>query len=352
MFKRKVTSIILTIALCFTVLIPASIDNVYASSFVPTNLKCTVTEKNNIKLSWNGLDECDAEDLDDYYYEVQVKKPGASSYKFLDKVRLSSDGWDTYTTYVTPDKYGDYSFRVRVYFMFPECEDDVEAGDWWDEEEEEEDYDFYSIKSAEVKDLSEWKYTTCTVLGKVTLKAANKGSQKIKLTWNKSQGANGYKIYRSKSKNGKYKMVKKCTSGATTSWTDTTVSKNTKYFYYIVPTSKSGKTGKASAKVQCQAGVAKPTIKNVKLNTTSITVSWKKVANANGYEVYRATSKSGKYKKIKTIKSGNTLSYKDKHPVQGKTNYYKIKAYKTIDGKKCESSFSNIKSKKYTKMYI
>ena len=89
-----------------------------------------------------------------------------------------------------------------------------------------------------------------------------------------------------------------------------------------------------------------------KLSKPSITLSsgnkkayikWKKIAGANGYEIYRATSKSGKYSKIKTITSGSTTSYTNSKLTSKKTYYYKMRAYKNVSGKKVYSSFSAVK---------
>lgn len=56
----------------------------------------------------------------------------------------------------------------------------------------------------------------------------------------------------------------------------------------------------------------------------SITISWKKMNQANMYKVYRAEKKNGKYKLIKTVK-GNKISYTDKNVKLNKTYYYKVK---------------------------
>lgn len=55
-------------------------------------------------------------------------------------------------------------------------------------------------------------------------------------------------------------------------------------------------------------------------------VSWSKVSGASGYEVYRATSKSGTYKKIKTTK---TTSFRDTKLASKRKYYYRVRAYKT-----------------------
>ncbi|MDE6434394.1 MAG: Ig-like domain-containing protein [Lachnospiraceae bacterium] len=62
----------------------------------------------------------------------------------------------------------------------------------------------------------------------------------------------------------------------------------------------------------------------------SITVSWKKMEQANMYRVYRAGKKNGKYKLIKTVK-GNKTSYTDKNVKLNKTYYYKVKPV-TVNG--------------------
>jgi lactocepin len=68
-----------------------------------------------------------------------------------------------------------------------------------------------------------------------------------------------------------------------------------------------------------------------------VSVTWKKVDGATGYKIYRANSASGKYKVVKTIKSGKTVKWTNSKLKKGKTYRYKIKAYRTVDGKKVYS---------------
>ncbi|WP_455538673.1 hypothetical protein [Terrisporobacter sp.] len=65
-----------------------------------------------------------------------------------------------------------------------------------------------------------------------------------------------------------------------------------------------------------------------------------KISGASGYEVYRATSKSGKYSKIKTITKNSTVSYINSSLTKNKTYYYKVISYRTVSGKKIYSSYS------------
>ncbi|MBR4020755.1 MAG: hypothetical protein IKI99_05525 [Firmicutes bacterium] len=61
-------------------------------------------------------------------------------------------------------------------------------------------------------------------------------------------------------------------------------------------------------------------------NLKSVKITWEK-KNGNGYYVYRATKKDGKYKKIATIKKNSTVTYVDKNITRGKNYYYKVKPY-------------------------
>ena len=63
-------------------------------------------------------------------------------------------------------------------------------------------------------------------------------------------------------------------------------------------------------------------------NYNTLTVKWKKSIGATGYVLYRATSKKGSYKKVKTITRGATLSYKNKKLKTGKTYYYKVRPFR------------------------
>lgn len=85
-------------------------------------------------------------------------------------------------------------------------------------------------------------------------------------------------------------------------------------------------------------------IKNIKKK--SIEIRWKSVKGAAGYKVYRATSKKGKFKLVKTTKSRNWKNTKLK---KGKTYYYKVRTYSKVSGKTIYGSYSSVKSKKIKK---
>ena len=111
--------------------------------------------------------------------------------------------------------------------------------------------------------------------------------------------------------------------------------------YYIKVT---GEKGKYKLGVTATAPAS---VKVSKAGTKKVSITWKKVSNAAGYEVYRAQSKNGKYKKVTTIKKASTVKYTDKKDLKkGKTYYYKVRAYKKVNGKKCYTAFTSAKSVK------
>lgn len=107
----------------------------------------------------------------------------------------------------------------------------------------------------------------------------------------------------------------------------------------------SKKEGEASKTVSAKPVPAKAALSSVKNSASkTATVKWEKVSGASGYEIYRATSKNGKYQKVTTVKKGGTTSYKNTKLKKGKTYYYKVRAYRTVNGKKVYGAYSEVKA--------
>lgn len=88
----------------------------------------------------------------------------------------------------------------------------------------------------------------------------------------------------------------------------------------------------------------KPKLKAASSSYSKIKLSWDKVSGSSGYKVYRATSKNGKYKLIKTVKGSDTTTYTNTGRTTGKKYYYKIRAYKVSGGKTTYSKYSAVRS--------
>ena len=106
-------------------------------------------------------------------------------------------------------------------------------------------------------------------------------------------------------------------------------------------------TPSKTTKVKKPAVPKKFKVKNVKKKSAKLT--WKKVKGASGYIIYRSTKKNKGFKKIKTIKKGKTVKFVNKKLKKGKTYYYKIKAFKKVNGKKVKGKFTKVKKVKIKK---
>ena len=58
--------------------------------------------------------------------------------------------------------------------------------------------------------------------------------------------------------------------------------------------------------------------------------------------MYRATKSNGKYSVIKTVTKQSTVKYTNKKLKSKKTYYYKVRAYKKVNGKLVYGSYSKI----------
>lgn len=92
---------------------------------------------------------------------------------------------------------------------------------------------------------------------------------------------------------------------------------------------------------------SKPVISEISNKTAKrLTITWKKSRKAKGYEIYRRIGTTGSYKKIATIKSGNTVKYTNTGLRKGTKYYYRIRAYSyNALGKKVYSGWSAVKNK-------
>ncbi|PSL40772.1 subtilase family protein [Planomicrobium soli] len=188
-----------------------------------------------------------------------------------------------------------------------------------------------------------------TISAVSSIKAATAGYNKNKVSWSKVAGASGYVVYQSTSRNGTYSNVKTVGS-STLSFTRTGLTTGKTYYYKVrAYRTVNGKKhfGPYSSITRTMPVLAKPvSISISKASTTTFKVTWRKASEASGYELYRATSKKGNYTKIKTTASGSTIKFSNKSLVRGKTYYYKVRAYRIVNGKKIYSSFTTISSYK------
>ena len=180
-------------------------------------------------------------------------------------------------------------------------------------------------------------------LGKVKIATANSESYStIRVTWNKVSGANGYKVYRSTSKDGKYAAIGSTAKNSAVTFFDKKAVTGKTYYYKVrAYRNVSGKKvyGSYSATEKAKAVLSAPTLSAGSTSKTAV-LEWSKVKGADGYQVYASDSQNGTYTRIKITKGTGAT---DESLLTGKTRYYKVRAYRKVNGKAVYGSFSKIK---------
>lgn len=171
------------------------------------------------------------------------------------------------------------------------------------------------------------------------LKATSSSTTSTKISWSKKSNITGYEVYTNNART-RIARTKK------TNITLKNLKRGTTYKYKVRTYTVIGKKTYYGA-FKTISFATKPTAPTISVSSTKkkqAKISWKRVSGANGYEVYSAASKKGSYKRIAMILKGATVDYTNKNLSSGKTYYYKVRAYRTVNGKKVYSSYSTVQS--------
>lgn len=151
----------------------------------------------------------------------------------------------------------------------------------------------------------------------------------IKLTWTDNPSVSAYKIY-------KYNSAKKAyyylTTVSDNSLLTTSGTKTGYYSYYKIKACTDTLCSDLSKNVSAKPFLKKPTtFKVVKYKAGVAKISYSKVSGASGYAIYRYNSaKKGYYLWVNTTKTSVINTGRKK----GSYQYYKVRAYRIVDGKK------------------
>jgi hypothetical protein len=264
-----------------------------------TELNMTARATNLISFDWQKVANADG-------YEIQVYQ----------NYQWKTAGTSTYAKYTVKslNSATDYKFRVRAYKT-------VDSKKY---------YGSYS-------DVSIYTTTPDKVTG---ISVATRSTNYLKLTWKNQSGAS-YNVYKYNYSTEKYELYKQTTTNTVKI---SNLKPATKYKFRVMAV-KEDTNGKLIKGEKSDAFVtvtkpSAPTIKSAKSSATKkIKVSWAKTT-ASGYQVKWSTTKdfSSNYKStnVKSSLASTTV----KTAQSGKTYYVKVRAYKTVDGKKIYSSWS------------
>ena len=256
----------------------------------PQNLKAIQKNYKTIQLSWNPVENAS-------YYDIYKKE--ASGDKKIDTTTTHSieisklTTGKTYEYYVVArnDEYGAYAMSESIAFA-------------------------------------------TKLTGTLQLEIENVSSTKFKLSWNKIDGATRYIIYR-EGCGASYKKILTL-GGHVLSYTTSSLAAG-QYNFIVKPArydSVDRIMGKPSNEVSATSVFETPVLSATKKDSKCL-LEWNTIEGIQYYQIYRSTSKNGTYRRIKTIKETSyKTTYKSKY-------HYKVRGYRTYQGDKIYSSFSN-----------
>lgn len=260
----------------------------------PASLTATQDGATSVKLTWPSVSEADG-------YILTINGSTLAT--------ITSKTTTTYT-HKNVEAYEDLQYRVYSY----------------------KNVDGSRIQSA---DYAEAIITELTVPVPTGLTITSQGNDSVKLTWDKIDGVQYYQIRRkSESEFENLAQV------STTTYTDTGLLFGKEYAYTVTAYINSSFHSDPCTPVLGQATGAPP--KNVKAasgGADSITVSWDKVENANGYRVEGSDSKSGPWT---SLYEDVQTSFTETGLTMGQGRYYRVSAYVFINSTKVYTSPSDV----------
>ena len=184
---------------------------------------------------------------------------------------------------------------------------------------------------------------------------ANQAYNTLLVQWELVDGASGYQVYRSSTKDGEYQCIAEISDGSVTTYTDSTCTCGVEYFYYI----KAKQTMDLQAVYGDASGVmsGKTLPNQVRLSgkttdgNTKVTLSWKKSDGAQGYEIYRSKSDTSNFSLIQTIESADILTWSESGLDKQTAYYYKVRPYCIVNGANIKGNFSGSYEKDVTYVY-
>ena len=282
--------------------------SIYPESYESPQLSVSENSKGNTVISWDSLDTGAGEESKNAYLEIYYKDKEEDDFSRCVRVSTSE------SSYTDREQVEGRMYKMRLM----------------------------------TNDASSVSYGSFTESfsgpdnGSPALSLSLNDYQSLILRWNAISNIKGYELYRSESKNGNYQLVRISSKGAV-KYTDKGLSLTKKYYYRMRTYRCLGSVtiyGKYSSIQALQPKLATP-LTSSKAGKKSIRLKWSKITGASGYQIVRSTKKNGSYSKVKTLGKSST-SWTTSSLKSRKYYYYKIRAYRIVNGKKYYSNYSKI----------
>lgn len=273
----------------------------------PNLTSVTSVEYNAIELKWDKVDGANG-------YKIYRKLPSDKNYKEL------------ITLYGQTDKYTDQTVTCGTTYQ-------------------------YIIKSFRYENGKTYtsgnsSAVSCKAVPPVVkVKVASTGYNSLNVSWEKVNGATGYRIYFKKDNAKNWTTLATFENGSLTSCEHRKLTTGVNYTYTVRAYYKDG--SKTIWGDFNQTGVTKkpvtsaPKLVSVTSSTaTNVTVKWETVSGANGYKVMRKADGSKTWSTIGTTNS-KKLSYTDKKVSCGVKYHYTVRAYRNVSKKPVLGSYNS-----------
>lgn len=172
--------------------------------------------------------------------------------------------------------------------------------------------------------------TEAIKLGKPVLRTASRPNGKIKISWDRTEGAAKYVLFRSTKKDGGFHKVFQTKN--TYSYTDQGRIAGQPYYYRLSAYTK-GQAKRSDSKIAKGRSLEKVPLNGISnlSGSRKLVLQWKRVKGAEGYQIWRK-NKAGKYQEVATVK-GKKNSFTDKKLHGGKIYSYKVCAVDANGGR-------------------
>lgn len=273
----------------------------------PNLTSVTSVEYNAIELKWDKVDGANG-------YKIYRKLPSDKNYKEL------------ITLYGQTDKYTDQTVTCGTTYQ-------------------------YIIKSFRYENGKTYtsgnnSAVSCKAVPPVVkVKVASTGYNSLNVSWEKVNGATGYRIYFKKDNAKNWTTLATFENGSLTSCEHRKLTTGVNYTYTVRAYYKDG--NKTIWGDFNQTGVTKkpvtsaPKLVSVTSSTaTNVTVKWETVSGANGYKVMRKADGSKTWSTIGTTDS-KKLFYTDKKVSCGVKYHYTVRAYRNVSKKPVLGSYNS-----------
>ena len=171
----------------------------------------------------------------------------------------------------------------------------------------------------------------------------------IKANWKAASGASGYYVKYKKSTASSWSGYKD--AGSRLYYEKTGLSAGAKYYFRVYPYVQVGGEKYIMNATECyRTSSGAYTLKKTSISKVSkasskyVKLKWKNINGESGYQIARSKYRSKSFTVVKTV-SAKYSSAKIK-TTKGKTYYYKVRAYRTVNGKKVPGPWSAVKSYK------